>query len=149
MASSSDAPSGSQRVAPLLEADSPHLRGEDESWMADDRVLSIGSANANPRGFLLDTELSVTMDDAEAAVSFRHRLWAHDLGVAQTTVSGWDPSELIARWDAVAAANDRQRSSPDRMTGEAVIPFDPLKEKGARQKDIHDVETELARPVRE
>lgn len=112
--------------------------------MADDRVLSVGSANANPRGFQLDAELNVTLDDPEAVASFRHRLWAHNLGVAQATVAGWSRSDFLARWDASAAANERLRASPDKMTGEAIIPFDPLKEKGARQKDIHDVETEAA-----
>ena len=112
--------------------------------MADDRVLSIGSANANPRGFQLDAELNVTLDNPTAAASFRHRLWAHNLGLAETKVAAWGQSDFIPRWDAVAAANEAARANPTKMTGEAIIKFDPLKEKGSRQKDIHDVETEAA-----
>ena len=65
-----------------------------------------------------------------------------NLGVAEATVAGWNASAFIARWDAVAAANDKLKSSPDRMTGEAIISFDALKEKGERQPLINDVETE-------
>lgn len=115
--------------------------------MADDRVLSIGSANANPRGFQLDAELNVTLDDPAAVASFRHRLWAHNLGLAQATVAGWGPSDYIPRWDAVAAANEAARANPRRMTGEAIIKFDATAEKGSRQKDIHDVETEAGAPA--
>lgn len=111
--------------------------------MADDRALCVGSANANPRGFFLDSELNVMLDDPEAVTAFRHRLWAHNLGVAEATVAAWAASAFIARWDAVAAANAKLRSSPEQMTGEAIIPFEALKEKGERQPLIDDVETEL------
>jgi phosphatidylserine/phosphatidylglycerophosphate/cardiolipin synthase-like enzyme len=60
--------------------------------LADDRALCVGSANANPRGFFLDSELNVMLDDAEAVRAFRHRLWAHNLGVAETAVAGWKSS---------------------------------------------------------
>jgi phosphatidylserine/phosphatidylglycerophosphate/cardiolipin synthase-like enzyme len=110
--------------------------------MADDRALCVGSANANPRGFFLDSELNVMLDDAPGVQAFRHRLWAHNLGVAETTVTAWGPASFIARWEAVAAANDKLKGSPAKMTGEAIIPFDALREKGERQPFIDDVETE-------
>ena len=97
--------------------------------MADDRALCVGSANANPRGFFLDSEMNAMLDDANAVQAFRLRLWGHNLGVTETAVAGWNASLFIARWDAVAAANDKLRSNPEKMTGEAIIPFDPLKEK--------------------
>lgn len=112
--------------------------------LADDRVLSIGSANANPRGFQMDAELNVTLDDRAAVASFRHRLWAHNLGLAETAVAGWSPSDFIPRWDKVAAANEAARADPSKMTGEAIIKFDPLIEKGSRQSQLHDVETETS-----
>lgn len=111
--------------------------------MADDRILSIGSANANPRGFQLDAELNVTLDDPAAVTSFRHRLWAHNLGVAEAVVAGWSQSDFLPKWDAVAAANDPKTTNPAKMTGEAVFKFDALKELGERQREIHDVETEI------
>jgi phosphatidylserine/phosphatidylglycerophosphate/cardiolipin synthase-like enzyme len=110
--------------------------------MADDRVLCVGSANANPRGFFLDSELNVTLDDAAGVQAFRHRLWAHNLGLPETTVAAWAPAAFIAGWDAVARANEGFRSSPEKMTGEAVVPFDPLMEKGETSPFIDDVETE-------
>jgi phosphatidylserine/phosphatidylglycerophosphate/cardiolipin synthase-like enzyme len=111
--------------------------------MADDQFLSIGSANANPRGFQLDAELNVTLDDPEAVAKFRHRLWAHNLGVAQTVVAGWGQSDYFPKWDAVAAANDPKRTNPTKMTGEAIFEFNALKELGERQREIYDVETEI------
>jgi hypothetical protein len=63
--------------------------------------------------------------------------------VAEATVAGWAVPDFLARWDAVAAANDTLRGSPGKMTGEAVVPFDALKDKGQRQRFIDDVETEL------
>jgi len=99
--------------------------------LVDDRVLSMGSANANPRGFFLDTELNVMLDDAEAVKRFRHRLWSHDLGVTEESVETWAVSDFIAKWDAVAKANEGKTSS-DQMTGEGLIPFGPRNVKGKR-----------------
>ena len=110
--------------------------------MVDDHTLSVGSANANPRGFFLDTELNVVLDDAETVKSFRHRLWSHDLGILESTVATWAAPDFTARWDAVAKADQRLTKTPDEMTGEGVIPFDPLREKGVKQLFIHDVLTE-------
>jgi phosphatidylserine/phosphatidylglycerophosphate/cardiolipin synthase-like enzyme len=107
--------------------------------LADDRFLSIGSANANPRGFFLDTELNVMFDDADAVKSFRHRLWAHDLGVAPGIVASWGVSDFIAQWDTVAKANESLRKTPDRMIGEGVIPFDPRSTKDTKSRFIPDV----------
>jgi phosphatidylserine/phosphatidylglycerophosphate/cardiolipin synthase-like enzyme len=98
--------------------------------MVDDRALSVGSANVNPRGFRLDTELNVMLDDAEGVRSFRYRLWSHNLGVPGSTVAAWAVRDFIARWDAVAKANERLTKTPNKMAGEGVIPFNPLKEAG-------------------
>lgn len=114
--------------------------------MADDRALSIGSANANPRSFFLDTELNVMLDDLDGVEAFRVRLFAHNLGLTKTAVAGWRASDFIARWDEVAAVNNKVIDDPSKMTGEAVLPFDPLKEEGERQIVIDDVETETADP---
>lgn len=110
--------------------------------MADDRDLTLGSANANPRGFSLDTELNLMLREHEAVAAFRHRLWAHNLGLAPATVAGWGVASFLANWDAVARANDAKRGHPSTMVGEAIIPFDPLKNPGQRHPQIHDVETE-------
>jgi phosphatidylserine/phosphatidylglycerophosphate/cardiolipin synthase-like enzyme len=112
--------------------------------MADDHALCLGSANANPRGFFLDTELNVMLDDVATTRGFRHRLWAHNLGLTEAKVAAWKPSEFLTRWDAVAKANEALKAKPAKMTGEAIMPFDALAEKGQRQPIIDDVETESA-----
>jgi phosphatidylserine/phosphatidylglycerophosphate/cardiolipin synthase-like enzyme len=109
----------------------------------DDRAFSVGSANANPRGFQLDTELNVLVDAADAARSFRHRLWAHNLGETEPSVAGWTVSSFFARWDAVAAANQKLLAKPEDMVGEGIVPFNPRTLPGARQF-IPDVLTEVA-----
>jgi phosphatidylserine/phosphatidylglycerophosphate/cardiolipin synthase-like enzyme len=109
--------------------------------LVDDQALSMGSANANPRGFFLDTELNVTLDDAEAVKNFRHRLWSHDLGVPATGVAAWTVPGFMAQWDTVAKANEGLKKSSDQMAGEGVIPFDPRTAKGERYRFIQDVFT--------
>jgi len=42
--------------------------------LVDDQLLTVGSANANPRGFFMDSELNVVLDDADAVKGFRHKL---------------------------------------------------------------------------
>jgi cardiolipin synthase A/B len=111
--------------------------------LVDDQALSIGSANANPRGFFLDTELNVMLDDAEAVKSFRHRLWSHDLGVPPKNVAAWAVPDFMVQWDAVAKANEGLKKTPDQMAGEGVIPFDPRTVKGKRSSFIPDVLTEM------
>jgi phosphatidylserine/phosphatidylglycerophosphate/cardiolipin synthase-like enzyme len=111
--------------------------------LADDRALSLGSANANQRGFYLDSELNVVLDDADAARTFRHRLWAHDLGVPESLVAGWKVSEFLSQWDAVAKRNAGLATTPEKMSGEAVFPFDPLTVKGKKTFGIPDVWGEI------
>ena len=110
--------------------------------LIEDRALSLGSANANPRSFQLDTELNVLLEDAEAVRKFRLRLWAHDLGDSESNIAGWAVTDFIAEWDAVAKANQKLISKPDDMTGEGVIPFD-YKTIPGRKNAIPDVLTEL------
>jgi phosphatidylserine/phosphatidylglycerophosphate/cardiolipin synthase-like enzyme len=94
--------------------------------LVDDEALSMGSANANPRGFFFDTELNVMLDHAETVRTFRHRLWAHELGIALGKVAAWRVSQFFDNWDAVANSNLRLQATPKKMVGESVIPFKPL-----------------------
>jgi len=111
--------------------------------LIDDRAFSLGSANANPRGFQLDTELNVLVEDPEAAKAFRLRLWAHDLGQSQSVVAGWTVANFLAKWKTVADANLKlEKKKPVDMTGEGVIPFD-YKTIPGRRGNIPDVLTEL------
>jgi hypothetical protein len=90
--------------------------------LADDRYMTIGSANANERGFQLDSELNIAVDDSKLAGSFRKRLWAHNLGATEATVAGWSVSDFITQWDAVATANSSL--APSAMAGEGVVRWD-------------------------
>jgi len=101
--------------------------------LADDRWMTIGSANANDRGFKLDSELNVAIDDQPLTSAFRTRLWAEDLGAAESDVSTWVVSSFLQHWNDVANANKAlldqgiaaNNIGPIRgMAGEAVIPFD-------------------------
>jgi hypothetical protein len=111
--------------------------------MADDKVLSMGSLNADPRDFFMDTQLNVVLDDAAAVKTFRHKLWSHDLGIDETIVAGWRPNDFIAKWDAVAKSNEGFVTSPAKMAGEGVIRFDPTTVTGAKIP-IPDVLSEAA-----
>ena len=92
--------------------------------MADDRTMSIGSANANVRSFDLDSEMNVTIDDGDWGRAARLNLWAHNLGVTSATVGGWAAADFITQWNAVAAANAALTSTPNRMAGEGVLVLD-------------------------
>ena len=96
--------------------------------LADDRYMTIGSANANERGFQLDSELNVAIDDSKLSAAFRKRLWAHNLGVTEAIVSGWSVSDFITQWDAVATANSSL--APSAMAGEGVVRWDYTKSPG-------------------
>lgn len=100
--------------------------------LVDDEALTVGSANGNPRGFFLDTETNVVLDNPDAARSFRHRLWGHNLGIAPEKVADWRVSQFFERWDAVASSNQGLSSTPEKLSGEGVIPFKPLDPKDPR-----------------
>jgi len=100
--------------------------------LVDDEVLSLGSANANPRGFFFDTELNVMLDHAETVKEFRQRLWAHNLGLAPVEVAAWSAPQFLDRWDAVAKFNQNLQATPMKIAGEGVIPFKPLDSKDPR-----------------
>jgi phosphatidylserine/phosphatidylglycerophosphate/cardiolipin synthase-like enzyme len=113
--------------------------------LIDDQAMSIGSANANPRGFQLDTELNIIVDQPDVVKSFRQRLWSHDLGISQSTITAWKVTNFISGWDNVANANRKLTGKPDVMTGEGVISFDPRSIKGLRRPlIIPNVLTEAA-----
>jgi phosphatidylserine/phosphatidylglycerophosphate/cardiolipin synthase-like enzyme len=60
----------------------------------DDVWATVGTCNANSRGFFLDGELNVIVRDDGAASALRRRLWSEHLG---GSVEG-KPSELLAAW---------------------------------------------------
>ena len=101
--------------------------------MADDRVMSLGSSNANRRGFRLDTELNVAIADEELVKGYRQRIWEDNLSVPVATIANWKPSDFFTKWDAIANANVKLvvgksgaalTKGRQDAAGECVIPFD-------------------------
>jgi phosphatidylserine/phosphatidylglycerophosphate/cardiolipin synthase-like enzyme len=106
--------------------------------LVDDQFLSMGSANANPRDFFMDTQLNVMLDDAEAVTRFRHRLWSHDLGIPTKTIEGWTPQKFVDRWDTQANFNQDllKKNTAKQTVGERIIPYDPLKWPGKKDSTM-------------
>jgi phosphatidylserine/phosphatidylglycerophosphate/cardiolipin synthase-like enzyme len=102
--------------------------------LGDDEVLSVGSANANPRGFIFDTEVNVVLEHPETVRAFRHQLWAHNLGLPVAEVAKWNPGDFFTGWDTVAKHNLSVEMMPEAMVGERVIPFEPWNPKDPRYR---------------
>jgi phosphatidylserine/phosphatidylglycerophosphate/cardiolipin synthase-like enzyme len=60
--------------------------------LCDDRFFSIGSANANGRGFTKDGELNISAIAPQQAKAFRQRLWGEHLGFSGVAVPRPDGS---------------------------------------------------------
>lgn len=88
--------------------------------IVDDVYANLGSANANPRSFRMDTELNIAWHDPVTVRRFRANLWKEQLGT-QPGMPRWRPTEFVKQWSAIAAKN--QRASPKGRTG-YVFPFD-------------------------
>jgi len=104
--------------------------------LADDRYMTIGSANANERSFQLDSELNVAVDDSKLTAGFRKRLWAHNLGVTEATAGAWGVADFITQWDAVATAN--ASLTPQNMAGEGIVRWDYTQAPGESHVYIPD-----------
>ena len=127
--------------------------------LVDDQVLSMGSANANQRGFFVDTELNVMLEHAETVKNFRQQLWSHNLGFPLKIVAGWQVSDYISNWDRVADHNKSLEKDINKtteedlkkslgkviplMVGEGIIRFDPLAPKDPRSHDPKDPRSEI------
>jgi phosphatidylserine/phosphatidylglycerophosphate/cardiolipin synthase-like enzyme len=70
----------------------------------DDVFATLGSANANPRGFQLDTEMNLAWSDPANVRGLRNYLWHEMLGQGSGADS-WAPKQYAAKWSKIAAAN--------------------------------------------
>ena len=104
-------------------------------FIADDRWINGGSANANTRSFKLDSELNIAIDDKALTKSFKERLWAHNLGTTSAKVASF--TDIHKEWDDVAKKNEAE-SDFTKHQGEGIIPFDYKTRKGSRNLLIPD-----------
>ena len=114
--------------------------------LVDDAAMTVGSANANPRSFLLDSELNIQIGDAGVTRAFREWLWSHNLGERQDKVAAWAPAVFLDNWRRIAKANEARTGKPETMSGEGVVRFDPSSIPGKRSSRIPDVVTEIENP---
>lgn len=87
--------------------------------IVDDEFASVGSANANPRSFELDTELNIGWYDPVSVKTLRLDLWREQLGKASDP-GDWKAQEYVKKWAAIATRNES--SDPAYRDG-YVIPF--------------------------
>lgn len=109
--------------------------------IVDDRYANVGSANDNPRSFLMDTELNFAWYDQQSAMGLRLKLWVEILG-AQRDMAKWKPQQFVAKWNKIARHN--ARVAPNKRHG-LVIPFSNS-EKGKESKLIPDEFASLMTP---
>jgi phosphatidylserine/phosphatidylglycerophosphate/cardiolipin synthase-like enzyme len=95
--------------------------------LVDDVFASIGSANANPRSFGLDTELDIVWRDPASVAAFRVRLWSGLLG-APRGLAKLALADSVAFWRQTATAGRGLISpyTPLRPCGPGVSPCEQL-----------------------
>lgn len=72
----------------------------------DDVFATLGSANANPRGFQLDTEMNLAWHDPASVRGLRNELWREMLG-DKSGADSWAAKQYAAKWSRIAAGNAR------------------------------------------
>jgi phospholipase D1/2 len=104
--------------------------------VVDDLFASIGSANASPRSFTLDSETNVAWYEPDTVKKFREDLWKEHLGSADGSLfASWKRSDYVKEWDAIARKN--VKAKPESREG-FVVPHDPNKEKGKKTPLLPD-----------
>jgi phosphatidylserine/phosphatidylglycerophosphate/cardiolipin synthase-like enzyme len=84
--------------------------------IADDRWLTVGSANLNEHSLFNDTEMNVVSHDPALARQTRLRLWAEHLARPAETLEG-DPASLIDEiWRPLATEQLERRTAGDGLT---------------------------------
>ncbi len=82
--------------------------------IADDRWLTIGSANLNAHSFFNDTEVNVQVADEALARATRLRLWSEHLGLPEHEVAG-DPADVVDRlWIPIARREHERHRTGER-----------------------------------
>jgi phosphatidylserine/phosphatidylglycerophosphate/cardiolipin synthase-like enzyme len=121
---------------PTLQMIYPHSK----MILCDDRFFSIGSANANGRGFTKDGEINISTPSAQASKALRERLWGEHLGYLGVGVAQPDGTLLsvnghhLSHDDVIRIQHpgfgevDRKVDAVDPATGSMTLlgaPLDP------------------------
>lgn len=108
---------------------SPQIYVHSKIMIVDDVFATIGSANANGRGFFVDSEVNIAWASPSAVRAFRLQLWAELLG-RPPDLAAWKPEHFVLNWQFVANVN---RSAPAGTRIGFVVPNDPASaDAGAR-----------------
>jgi phosphatidylserine/phosphatidylglycerophosphate/cardiolipin synthase-like enzyme len=102
--------------------------------LIDDVWATIGSANANPRSFYVDTELSASIHDPAVVTKLRRALWAELLG-SPKGLATWKPVDFVAEWTKIALANSKAEAAKRQGF---IIQHDPSKFPGAATTGLPD-----------
>jgi len=90
----------------------------------DDEWLTVGSANLNNRGMILNSQINAVIRDAALAREVRRSLWAEHLALPDEEVARTDPVALVDRvWTDRAAETERIIAANDRPLTCAVHPY--------------------------
>lgn len=113
---------------------SPQIYVHSKVMLIDDAWAAIGSANANPRSFYVDTELNAAIYDPAVVTKLRLALWAELLGSAKG-FAAWKPADFTTEWSKVADAN--RKAAPEKRSG-FIVPHDAAKFPGAATTGLPD-----------
>lgn len=121
-------------------AGSPQVYVHSKTMIVDDVWATIGSANANPRSFEVDTEANIHWYDPAGVKKLRLRLWNEMLG-SPAGMAGWSASDYVAKWEAIAKGNLPPKAPAARQG--FVVPHDPSRFPGVDDNTIPDEFAEL------
>ncbi len=87
----------------------------------DDVFATIGSANANPRSFQLDTEMNLAWYDPASVRALRNELWREMLG-PDSGADRWAEKQYAAKWTKIAAGNAKLKGTTGWQG--FIVPYD-------------------------
>jgi phosphatidylserine/phosphatidylglycerophosphate/cardiolipin synthase-like enzyme len=89
--------------------------------IVDDVFATLGSANANPRSFELDTEINLAWHDTASVRGLRNELWREMLG-QDSGADSWAPKRYAANWSKIASANAKLKGKTGWQG--FIVPYD-------------------------